>query len=179
MLPQPDSLLVGSTPCSDAARKSGMSCSVLTHDEEQTQMALWSMASAPLQMSNDLRAVPAASRAILLNREVIAVQSDPLGRMCFRFMANETSGAQGWRKELLGGEVAVALVNMGSTHALSIGFELRDAGFAPDTNVRVRDLFKAQEIGVFAGAFRPSAPLAPHAVQMLRLSFEPQYKAGL
>ena len=141
-------------------------------------MALWSMASAPLQMSNDLRAVPAASRAILLNREVIAVQSDPLGRMCFRFMANETSGAQGWRKELLGGEVAVALVNMGSTQALSIGFELRDAGFATDTNVRVRDLFKApqaQDLGVFAGAFRPSAPLAPHAVQMLRLSFEPHY----
>lgn len=48
---------------------------------EQTQMALWAMASAPLQMSNDLWAVPAASHAILLNREVIAVQSDALGRM--------------------------------------------------------------------------------------------------
>ena len=49
-------------------------------------MAIWSLASAPLLMSNDLASVPAASRAILLNAEVLAIDQDPLGRMCFRYL---------------------------------------------------------------------------------------------
>lgn len=109
----PDALIVGNTPCSAAGAKGGMSCNNLTHAEEETQMALWSMASAPLQMSNDLKAVSAESKAILQNRAVIAVQQDRLGRIGFRFMNNITTGLQGWRKELVGGDVAVALVNMG------------------------------------------------------------------
>lgn len=109
----PDVLIVGNTPCSAAGQKDGMSCQNLTHDEEQTQMALWSMASAPLQMSNDLKAVSGESKAILQNQAVIAVQQDRLGRIGFRFMNNITTGLQGWKKDLVGGDVAVALVNMG------------------------------------------------------------------
>ena len=100
-----DMLLVGNTNCSAQARKDGMHCNSLSHDEEQSQMALWAMASSPLQMSNDLVNVPPASRAILLNREVIAVQSDPLGRMGFRFFLNRSAGVEAWRKELVGGAV--------------------------------------------------------------------------
>ena len=50
-----------------------MSCGVLGHEEEKTQMALWAMVGAPLQMGNELGAVPAASKAILQNKEIIAV----------------------------------------------------------------------------------------------------------
>lgn len=42
------------------------------------------MASAPLLMSNDLKAVPAASKDLLLNTELLAIDQDRLGRMCFR-----------------------------------------------------------------------------------------------
>ena len=103
-------LLIGNTPCNESR---GMSCNNLTHDEERTNMAIWNIASAPLQISVDVKAVPAASKAILQNKEIIAVGQDPLGRMGFRFMKNESSGAQGWKKELLGGSVAVVLLNMG------------------------------------------------------------------
>ena len=44
----PDMLIVGNTPCSPADLKNGMHCGTLTPDEERTQMAIWSMASAPL-----------------------------------------------------------------------------------------------------------------------------------
>jgi alpha-galactosidase len=48
--------------------------------QEKTQFALWAIFAAPLLMSNDLRNVPEASRQVLLNTEIIAVNQDPLGR---------------------------------------------------------------------------------------------------
>lgn len=53
----------------------------VSEDEERTQMAIWSISAAPLIMGNDLRNVSAASKAILLNAEAIAIDQDPLGQM--------------------------------------------------------------------------------------------------
>jgi hypothetical protein len=51
----------------------------LSVDQQRSQMALWSMWAAPLIMSNDLRHIAAQSKAILLNKRVIAVNQDRLG----------------------------------------------------------------------------------------------------
>lgn len=48
----------------------------LSPSEEQTQFALWAIFAAPLFMSNDLREIPAETKAMLQNREVIAVNQD-------------------------------------------------------------------------------------------------------
>uniref|UniRef100_A0A915IPI1 Alpha-galactosidase n=1 Tax=Romanomermis culicivorax TaxID=13658 RepID=A0A915IPI1_ROMCU len=53
----------------------------ITVDQSKAQMAIWSIWSAPLLMSNDLRFVPLAHKKILLNKKVIAVDQDPLGVM--------------------------------------------------------------------------------------------------
>lgn len=58
-----------------------MHCGALTFDEEQLQMAIWSMSAAPLLMSTDVGAITPKSKAILLNQEVIKINQDPLGRM--------------------------------------------------------------------------------------------------
>jgi len=50
-------------------------------DQSQAQMAIWSIWSAPLLMSNDLRDIDDCYKQILLNRKVIAVDQDPLGIM--------------------------------------------------------------------------------------------------
>ena len=42
-------------------------------------MAIWSIWSAPLIMSNDLRTLLPEHREILLNPRIIAVDQDPLG----------------------------------------------------------------------------------------------------
>lgn len=44
-------------------------------------MAIWSMFSAPLLMSNDLRSIGDEYKEILLNRQVIEVDQDAEGRM--------------------------------------------------------------------------------------------------
>merc|ERR1712176_889280 len=143
----PDMLLVGNAPCSksfDAAGIAPLQGKMnISHDEEQTQMAIWAMVSAPLMMSNDMTCLPASSKAILLNKDVIAVNQDELGRMPFRFSVNADTGVQLWRKELLGGAVAVAIVNMNNTVTVPVGFafDFRDAGFSPDTHVAIRNLY--------------------------------------
>ena len=47
----------------EQAQKNGMKCGALTHDEEQLQMAIWSMSAAPLLMSTDVGAISQASIA--------------------------------------------------------------------------------------------------------------------
>lgn len=42
-------------------------------------MAIWSILAAPLIMSNDLRTIRPEYKAILLNKEVIAINQDALG----------------------------------------------------------------------------------------------------
>lgn len=59
----------------------------LTVDQSKSQMAIWSIWSAPLFMSNDLRFIAPVYKEILLNKKVIAVNQDPLGiygRLTFR-----------------------------------------------------------------------------------------------
>ncbi|ETN82709.1 hypothetical protein NECAME_17654 [Necator americanus] len=50
-------------------------------DQAVVQMTMWSMWSAPLIMSNDLRTLEPEFREILLNRDVIAIDQDPMGIM--------------------------------------------------------------------------------------------------
>jgi len=52
----------------------------LSISEQLAQFSLWAIFAAPLMISADLRNMPHASADILLNREIIAVNQDKLGR---------------------------------------------------------------------------------------------------
>lgn len=56
----------------------------LSLEQSKAQMALWSMWSSPLYMSNDLRDIRPEHKIILQNKYVIAVNQDPLGIMAQR-----------------------------------------------------------------------------------------------
>jgi len=51
----------------------------LSYDQSKAQMAIWAILAAPLIMSNDLRSIRQEMKDILLNKDVIAVDQDPLG----------------------------------------------------------------------------------------------------
>jgi alpha-N-acetylgalactosaminidase len=53
----------------------------LSWDQSRAQMAMWSIWSSPLYMSNDLRALRSQYKAILQNKNVIAINQDKLGIM--------------------------------------------------------------------------------------------------
>ena len=51
----------------------------LSKDQQQTQMALWSIMASPLIMSVDLRIINSWSKDLLQNRGAIAINQDRLG----------------------------------------------------------------------------------------------------
>jgi hypothetical protein len=51
----------------------------LSYEQSKTQMAMWAIFAAPLLMSVDLRTIKADYKAILQNRQIIAVNQDRLG----------------------------------------------------------------------------------------------------
>jgi len=93
----PDMLLIGNT--------------CVSHDEERTQLAIWSIVAAPLIMGNDPRNISAESLAILMNKDAIAVDQDALGQMGVRLDNSSAAPQQRWARTLANGDVAVALYN--------------------------------------------------------------------
>lgn len=105
--PDMDMLVVGLNgkggPSSDLG---GVGC---TYTEYQTQMSLWCMFSSPLALSNDLRNLTDEDKRIILNKEIIAINQDSLGKAAERKV--NTSDHQVYVRELSGGRHAVALLN--------------------------------------------------------------------
>jgi hypothetical protein len=50
-----------------------------SHKEEQAHFALWAVLKSPLFIAADLRQLSPSTRAVLMAKEVIAVNQDPLG----------------------------------------------------------------------------------------------------
>jgi alpha-galactosidase len=88
--------------------------------EAGTNFAIWAMWSAPLIAGNDPRNMDGVDHAsqILLNREIIAVDQDPLGRPATLVLSR--GGWQVWRKPLSGGRAAVAVVNLADSAATGL-----------------------------------------------------------
>ena len=59
----------------------------MSNDEERVQMGLWSMFASSLLMSVDLRIINPRSKALLLNKNVIAINQDTLGIPARRIMS--------------------------------------------------------------------------------------------
>ena len=51
----------------------------ITDAQAGLQMGAWAIFAAPLIMGNDVRNLTGTARSILLNKDVIAIDQDPLG----------------------------------------------------------------------------------------------------
>jgi len=81
---------------------------LLSIDQAQTQMSIWAITAAPLIMAADLRSIKPEYKAILINKEVIAVNQDKLGKQGLRITPK--SDQEVWARELHDG-IAVVLYN--------------------------------------------------------------------
>jgi len=136
----------------------------MTTAEYRSHFSFWCLLSAPLMAGNDLRAMTAETREILMNKEVIAVDQDPLG-MQGRKVA-DSGPFEAWMKPLSNGGRAVILFNRGNATApISVTWE--QIGLAPDSEASVRDLWARKELGKFKGRFM--ARVEPHDVVMVRI----------
>ena len=84
----------------------------LTLAENRTHFTLWCMMAAPLLMGNDLTTMSDEILQILINKDVIAIDQDPLGIQGLRL---KTEGdIEYWFKPLAGGDWAVCFMNRGA-----------------------------------------------------------------
>ncbi|RZU43603.1 alpha-galactosidase [Edaphobacter modestus] len=81
--------------------------------EYQTHMSLWAILAAPLLAGNDLSAMTEDTRSILLNKDVIAIDQDRLGRAGYRVWAE--GPLEIWERQLENGHKAIALFNRGES----------------------------------------------------------------
>ena len=135
----------------------------MTADEERTHFSLWAMLAAPLIAGNDLTKMSPETKSILLNKEVIAVDQDPLGKEGDRVSA--VGPLEVWSKPLAGGAMAVALFNR-TTGATQMTLRLKDVGWK-GTAV-ARDLWTHQDVGALSDEKTFTVP--GHGVVMLRLT---------
>ncbi|HEY5328496.1 MAG TPA: glycoside hydrolase family 27 protein [Acidobacteriaceae bacterium] len=135
----------------------------MTADEYRMHMSLWSIMAAPLLAGNDLTKMTDETKSILMNREVIAIDQDPLGKAGDRVWA--VGQTEMWSRPLQGGATAVALFNKinGPTR---LTMRLSDLGIRG--TVKVRDVWAHKDVGVVTDGYAVDVPR--HGVVMVVLT---------
>jgi alpha-galactosidase len=137
-----------------------------TDNEYRTHFSLWCIMAAPLILGNDITSMTQATKDIILNKEVIAVDQDSAGIQGTKIKSS--SGLDVWSKPLgskTGDTKAVALFNRnGSAADITVNFS--DIGLSGE--VTVRDLWAKTDKGKFTNSFTMNVP--SHGTAMLKIS---------
>jgi alpha-galactosidase len=137
----------------------------MTNTEYRTHFSLWAMMAAPLIAGNDLTRMSSATRDILLNSEVIAIDQDARGTAAL--IVHDDNNRQVWSRPLSDPSArAVALFNPTEKSA-EITVRWADIGLSPG-DALVRDLWAHADIGVVADSF--TAKVEPHGTVMLKIT---------
>jgi alpha-galactosidase len=132
----------------------------MTEDEYRTHMSLWVLLAAPLLAGNDLSKMTDADKGLLMNKEAIAIDQDPLGKQGDRLY--ESGDLDVWTKPLSGGRVAVGLFNR-SWSVREVSVDLAEIGFK--NGGTVRDVWKQKDLGHKSGVFTDT--LVKHGATLL------------
>jgi alpha-galactosidase len=137
----------------------------LTTEEEKSHFTLWCMLAAPLMAGNDLRHMSPETQHILTNKDVIAIDQDPLGQQGYRAGFNQD--LEIFVKPLQGGDTAICLFNRGDQEK-KLDVSWKDLSIGP--NHHLKDVWKGEMQGTTASNYHGT--LARHAVILLKLTNE-------
>jgi alpha-galactosidase len=143
-------------------------------NEDRAHFSMWCMLAAPLISGNDLQHMSEETLAILVNREVIAVNQDKLGVQAFVHSRN--ANLETWFKPLDNESWALCALNRG-TAPEKISFDWKNeivtdalskrAAQFDRTTYRLRNLWTKEDLGNTSHILRAKIP--GHDVLMLRL----------
>lgn len=138
----------------------------LTADENRTHMGMWAMLAAPLLAGNNLGELTPEVTEILTNREVIAIDQDPLGKQANRIFAE--GPVEIWSRQLSNGDVALAIFNFGEMETFMRGINLHLNQAGAGAGWKARDVWGAKNLGSIQDDYKFT--LQKHASLLLRLS---------
>jgi len=131
----------------------------MSNTEYIAHFSLWALLNAPLIAGNDLRSMNDSTRAILTNRDVIAVDQDWGGMQGHK--VRDDGELEVWVKPMSNGDRAVVLLNRGAT-AARLTASMQEIGVS-GARPGARDLWTHRDTTV-DGAL--AATLAPHSAAM-------------
>lgn len=137
----------------------------LTLTEEEAQFGLWCIMSSPLLIGCDLESMSESSLQLLRNKELIALNQDPLGLQAY-VVQHDNEGYVLVKdiEKKRGNARAVALYNP-SDKPCAFSIPLSTLEF--DGSVQARDLVKRQDLGRFTGSIEQEIPA--HSTLVLRI----------
>ena len=140
----------------------------LTPDEEATHFGMWCMLSSPLLIGCDVRTIPAATRALIANPYLLAVNQNDLG--CQAYVARREGDAYVLVKDAcvrFGKSRYVALYNGSDAER---EFAVRAGDLDLGGAIDAFDLVEMADVGRFEGVV--SVKVAPHASKFYRFDAE-------
>ncbi|MFF7128748.1 NPCBM/NEW2 domain-containing protein [Streptomyces sp. NPDC008240] len=144
----------------------------MTDTEYRSHFSLWSVMAAPLLIGTDLRKASPATFDILDNKEVIAVDQDPLGKQ--GTVVSSAGGRWVVAKEMKDGSRAVALFNE-SGSAQRIATTAAAVGLPDAPAYTLRDLWQHRGYNT-AGTLAATVPA--HGTVLLRVAADPDWAAS-
>ncbi|MDQ2973894.1 MAG: glycoside hydrolase family 27 protein [Acidobacteriota bacterium] len=132
--------------------------------EYRAHFSLWCILAAPLMAGNDIRNMSPEIAEILMNKEVIAVDQDPLGMQGRR--VKREGDFDVWAKQLADGSRAVVLFNRSGV-ASQISVSWSNLGYPDHLSATVRDLWAKKDLGKRTGGYTASVP--SHGVVMVSI----------
>jgi alpha-galactosidase len=136
----------------------------LTLAENRSHFSLWAILAAPLLAGNDLPNMKPEIKAILTNRDVIAINQDSLGKQGTR--AYTESEVEVWTRPLSGGALAIAVVNVGDNRYSTHPFHLNLAKLGLHGPQSGKDLWTGKPITLTNDQ---PLELASHDVLLVRI----------
>jgi alpha-galactosidase len=147
----------------------------MTVNEDRAHFSMWAMLAAPLIAGNDVRSMSNATRETLTNKEVIAVDQDPLGAQGFPAVSED--GLEIWAKPLSKDAWAICFLNR-SKESKHVNFNWKENFIKDDfaqkhldakkMTYKLRDLWSKRDMGTTEKPL--SAVVPPHNVLMFRLT---------
>jgi alpha-galactosidase len=116
----------------------------LSLDENRAHFSMWAMLAAPLLAGNDLTNMKPEVKSILTNRDVIALDQDPLGKQASRIYSE--GEVEVWTKPLSGGAMAVAVLNAGDNRYSTHPFHLDLAKLGLHGTQHGKDLWSGKDV---------------------------------
>jgi alpha-galactosidase len=134
----------------------------MNDDEYRTHMSLWAILAAPLIAGNDLSKMTPYTVELLTNREVLAIDQDPLGKQGSRIA--QEGPFEVWMKPMADGSKVVGLFNR-QRFAEEMAVDFSQIGITSEAIVR--DLWLKKDVGTFKDKF--SAFVPRHGVVLVRI----------
>lgn len=156
----PDMLVVGiDTSKTTVVNRSGAKgCTI---EEYRSHMSLWCLMASPLLAGNDIRNMNESIREILLNREMIAVNQDPLGKQAKR--VRDDGDEEVFVKPLSDGSYAVGFLNRNDSADATIRLSWNELGIKGKW--KIRDLWTHRDLGEFSDYF--DSVVKPHQCKVI------------